>query len=111
MWCRATVELQSFYVSSLQCLRQFVDALLSRLTGSMSTSQAESLPRVLASGRLAADMVVDLQTLNARRRRWEGELRTLFKKIDASCSESVTWEASGSWLTALTALAQIRGPA
>eukprot|EP00439_Symbiodinium_sp_Y106_P039795 s4865_g4.t2 len=46
---------------------QFVDALLSRLTGSMSTSQAE-------------------------RRRWEGELRTLFKKIDASCSESVTWE-------------------
>ena len=27
-----------------------------------------------------------------RRRRWDSELRTLFKKIDAGCSETVTWE-------------------
>lgn len=27
-----------------------------------------------------------------RRQRWDSELRTLFKKIDAGCSETVTWE-------------------
>ena len=29
-----------------------------------------------------------------RRLRWDSELRTLFKKIDAGCSETVTWEES-----------------
>lgn len=43
-----------------------MDALLSRLA-SENTSQDE-------------------------RRRWDAELRTLFKKIDAGCSETVTWE-------------------
>ena len=47
--------------------QKFVDALLSRLTSSAGTSQDE-------------------------RRRWDSELRTLFKKIDAGCSETVTWE-------------------
>ncbi|CAJ1394642.1 unnamed protein product [Effrenium voratum] len=46
--------------------QQFVDALLSRLTG----KGAE----------------------NFSSERWDAELRTLFKKIDASCSETVTWE-------------------
>lgn len=83
-----------------------MDALLSRLS-SAGTSQNELLPKTRPSPhgsitkRLNASQcqthrhISEFGLWNAlRRQRWDSELRTLFKKIDAGCSETVTWEES-----------------